>query len=228
MKNAKDKIVSLLLIIVTIVSLFTLSSCNRKYDEEEIIEVSKILLKDAEMLNIVYYGSGIKYFDDEDEKGYYRKADVNHLEELGFTTIDELRKITEKTFSVGYSAELYSTILSSLATDISIISPARYYQAYDEETGAPTHIMVYSNFTPMLKDSITYDYDSLRVEGSKKEKVYVKIDATVTNADGKSQSTTVTVALVEEDNGWRIDNPTYANYNEYKDRYDELNNKDLK
>ena len=228
MKNVKDKIISLLLIAVTIVSLFTLSSCNRKYDEEEIIEVSKILLKDAEMLNIVYYGSGIEYFDDEDEKGYYRKANVNHLEELGFSTIDELKKLTDKTFSVGYSSELYSTILSSLATDISIVSPARYYQAYDEETGAPTHIMVYSNFTPMLKDSIVYDYDSLRVEGSKKEKVYVKIDATVTKADGKSQSTTVTVALVEEDDGWRIDNPTYANYNEYKDRYDELNNKDLK
>ena len=228
MKNVKDRIISLLLVTVTIVSLFTLSSCNRKYDEEEIIEVSKILLKDAEMLNIVYYGSGIEYFDDEDEKGYYRKANVNHLEELGFSTIDELKKLTDKTFSVGYSSELYSTILSSLATDISIVSPARYYQAYDEETGAPTHIMVYSNFTPMLKDSIVYDYDSLRVEGSKKEKVYVKIDATVTKADGKSQSTTVTVALVEEDNGWRIDNPTYANYNEYKDRYDELNNKDLK
>ena len=228
MKNVKDRIISLLLITVTIVSLFTLSSCNRKYDEEEIIEVSKILLKDAEMLNLVYYGSGIEYFDDEDEKGYYRKANVNHLEELGFSTIDELKKLTDKTFSVGYSSELYSTILSSLATDISIVSPARYYQAYDEETGAPTHIMVYSNFTPMLKDSIVYDYDSLRVEGSKKEKVYVKIDATVTKADGKSQSTTVTVALVEEDDGWRIDNPTYANYNEYKDRYDELNNKDLK
>ena len=52
--------------------------------------------------------------------------------------------------------------------------------------------------------------------------------ATVTKADGKSQNTTITVALVEEDDGWRIDNPTYANYNEYKDRYDELNNKDLK
>ena len=228
MKNVKDRIISLLLITVTIVSLFTLSSCNRKYDEEEIIEVSKILLKDAEMLNIVYYGSGIEYFDDEDEKGYYRKANVNHLEELGFSTIDELKKLTDKTFSVGYSSELYSTILSSLVTDISIVSPARYYQAYDEETGAPTHIMVYSNFTPMLKDSIVYDYDSLRVEGSKKEKVYVKIDATVTKADGKSQNTTVTVALVEEDDGWRIDNPTYANYNEYKDRYDELNSKDLK
>ena len=228
MKNVKNRFISLLLVTVTLVSLFTLSSCNRSYDEEEIIEVSKILLKDAEMLNIVYYGSGIEYFDDEDEKGYYRKANVNHLEELGFSTIDELKTLTDKTFSVGYSYEIYSTILSSLSTDISIVSPARYYQAYDEETGAPTHIMVYSNFTPMLKDSIVYDYESLRVDGSKKEKVYVKIDATVTNADGKSQTTTVTVALVEEDDGWRIDNPTYANYNEYKDRYDELNNKDLK
>lgn len=228
MKNVKNRFISLLLVTVTLVSLFTLSSCNRSYDEEEIIEVSKILLKDAEMLNIVYYGSGIEYFDDEDEKGYYRKANVNHLEELGFSTIDELKTLTDKTFSKGYSSEIYSTILSSLSTDISIVSPARYYQAYDEETGAPTHIMVYSNFTPMLKDSIVYDYESLRVDGSKKEKVYVKIDATVTNADGKSQTTTVTVALVEEDDGWRIDNPTYANYNEYKDRYDELNNKDLK
>ena len=228
MKNVKNRFISLLLVTVTLVSLFTLSSCNRRYDEEEIIEVSKILLKDAEMLNIVYYGSGIEYFDDEDEKGYYRKANVNHLEELGFSTIDELKTLTDKTFSKGYSSEIYSTILSSLSTDISIVSPARYYQAYDEETGAPTHIMVYSNFTPMLKDSIVYDYESLRVDGSKKEKVYVKIDATVTNADGKSQTTTVTVALVEEDDGWRIDNPTYANYNEYKDRYDELNNKDLK
>lgn len=228
MKNVKNRFISLLLVTVTLVSLFTLSSCNRSYDEEEIIEVSKILLKNAEMLNIVYYGSGIEYFDDEDEKGYYRKANVNHLEELGFSTIDELKTLTDKTFSAGYSSEIYSTILSSLSTDISIVSPARYYQAYDEETGAPTHIMVYSNFTPMLKDSIVYDYESLRVDGSKKEKVYVKIDATVTNADGKSQTTTVTVALVEEDDGWRIDNPTYANYNEYKDRYDELNNKDLK
>ena len=228
MKNVKNKLISLLLIAVTLVSLFTLSSCNRRFDKAEVIEATKTLLKDAEMLNIVYYGSGIEYFDDDEVKGYYHKANPNHLENLGFSTIDELKRLTEKTFSDGYSSMLYSTILSSLMDDISVVSPARYYQAFDEKTGAPTHIMVYSNFTPMFKDSIVYDYDSLKAKGSKKEKVYVEVDATVTNAEGKSQRTTVTVTLVEEDDGWRIDNPTYANYNEYKDRYDELNNKNLK
>ena len=54
------------------------------------------------------------------------------------------------------------------------------------------------------------------------------VEATVTREDGKSQKTTVTITLVEEDEGWRIDNPTYANYNEAKDRYDELKDKDIK
>ena len=73
-----------------------------------------------------------------------------------------------------------------------------------------------------------YDYSSLRVEKSKKERVYVKVDATVTNSEGKSQQVTLTVILVEEADGWKIDNPTYANYNEAKDRYDELKNQDIK
>jgi hypothetical protein len=211
-----------------IVSLLTLSSCNRRYNEEEVVAAAQILLKDAEMLNNVYYGSGIEYYDSDEEKGYYRKANDNHLEKLGFSTIDELKTLTEKTYSAEYSSILYSTILSPMATDTSIIVPARYYQVYDEESGEPTHIMVYSKFIPMMKDKIEYDYSTLKATGSKKEKVYVTVEATVTREDGKSQKTTVTITLVEEESGWKIDNPTYANYNEYKDRYDELNNKDLK
>ena len=228
MRNERRKILSLFLIVAMIVSLFSLTSCNRRYDKEEVVAAAQILLKEAEMLNIVYYGSGIEYYDSDEEKGYYRKANDNHLQRLGFSTIDELKALTEKTFSTEYSSVLYSTILSPITTDTSIITPARYYQAFDEETGEPTHLMVYSKFIPMMKDKIEYDYSTLNAVGSKKEKVYVTVEATVTCEDGKSQKATVTITLVEEENGWRIDNPTYANYNEYKDRYDELNNKDLK
>lgn len=225
MKNDGRKILSLTLIAIMLLSLFNFTSCNRSYDEDEVIAATKILLKDAEMLNKVYYGSGIEYFDSDEEKGYYRKANVNHLEKLGFFTIEELMTLTEKTFSDEYSELLYTTILSALNDNTAIVSPARYYQAYDEKTGLPTHIMVYSAFEPMFKDSVVYDYDSIRVERSKKERVHVKVDVAVTNGEGKSQHVTITVMLVEEDDGWKIDNPTYANYNELKDRYDELNNK---
>jgi hypothetical protein len=228
MRNDTRKILSLFLIVVTVISVFSLSSCNRRYDEAEVVAAAEKLLKEAEMLNLVYYGSGIEYYDSDEENGYYRKANDKHLENLGFSTIEELKSLTEKTFSKEYSNVLYTTILSPMTNDTSLISAARYYQVYDEETNSPSHIMVYSKFNLMLKDSIEYDYSSLKATGSKKEKVYVTVEATVTREDGKSQKATITITLVEEENGWRIDNPTYANYNEMKDRYDELNNKDLK
>ena len=226
MKGGRYRIISLLLAVLMILS--TLTSCNRRYDEAEVTEAAKKLLKTAEMLNEVYYGSGIEYYDNNEEKGYYRKANDKHLETLGFSTIEELKALTEKTFSKEYSSLLYTTILSPMSDDTSLVSAARYYQVYDEETGEASYIMVYSKFNLMLKDSIEYDYSSLKATGSKKEKVFVTVEATVTREDGKSQKTTVTITLVEEEDGWRIDNPTYANYNEMKDRYDELNNKDFK
>ena len=47
------------------------------------------------------------------------------------------------------------------------------------------------------------------------------------NSDGESQRTEIKIALIEEEKGWRIDNPVYTNYNEYLDKYEELekNNK---
>ena len=224
MKKILKKPISIFLITVLLASTLLLTSCNRNYDEGEVIEATKILLKEAEMLNLVYYGSGIEYYDNDEEKGYYRQANQSHLESLGFSTIEELKALTEKTFSDEYSRILYSTILSALTDDVTLVSTSRYYQEYDEKTGEPTHIMVYSKFVPMMKDKIEYDYNSCTVEGSKKERVYVTVNATVTSSDGRVQDTVIKITLIEEEDGWKIDNPTYANYNELKDRYDELNN----
>ena len=227
MKGAIRRVISLILIVLVLASTLTITSCNRKYDEAEVLEAAERLMKSAETLNFVYYGSGIEYFDSE-QNSRYKIANPAHLKTLGFSTIDELMDMTEKTFSVGYANTVYSTVLYTLRDDDKIVSYARYYQAYDENTNEPTHIMVYSSYPYMLKSSIEYDYSTLRVEGSKKENVNLLIDAKVTNSDGASQITTITISLIEEENGWRIDNPTYANYNAYKDRYDELKDKDFK
>ena len=227
MKNVKTKILSLLLVIVCTLSILSLSSCNKKYDEEEVLTAAKTLLKEAELLNVIYYGSGVQYYENDRANGNYREANSEHLRELGFSTVDELMILTEKTFSDNYSDLLYSTIIYGLKDDTSVITAARYYQAYDEETN-DSYMMVNSKFTVMFKDSIEYDYNSLKVEKSSKEKVYVSVEATVTNSEGASQKTTVTITLVEEDDGWKIDNPTYANYNSLKDRYDELKDQKIK
>ena len=228
MRDILKKTAVLVLLAMIVLLLPTLTSCNRRFDEAEVLEVGENLLKRAEMLNIVYFGSGIEYYDTDEEIGYYRKANAQHLEKLGFGTIDELKKITDETFSERYAGMVYSTVLSSITSETAIVSPARYYQAYDEETGAPSHIMVYSRYNNLLKGDITYDYGTLRVEGSKKARVNLLIDATVTNADGKSQTVTVTVTLIEDESGWRIDNHTFANYNELADVYQDLEDQKIK
>jgi hypothetical protein len=224
----KNRFISIILVLILIVSALNLSSCNknRKYDEVEVVAAAKELLKKAEALNFIYYGSGIRYHDGNESNGNYHRANSDHLVELGFSSINELKALTEKTFSQAYSQRLYSTILSALRDDATLVSSARYYQEVNKETGE-TYIMVNSNFEPMFKDTIVYDYESMKAEKSVREKVYIKVNATVTNMDGESQNITLTINLVEEEDGWKIDNPTYANYNAVKDQYDELKNKDF-
>ncbi len=224
MRKALKRIISFVIIIATLLSVITMSGCNRTYDEAEVLAAAKELLAGAEILNYVYYGEGIDYFDIEEEGlGYYRRAVPTHLSELGFKTIDELRTMTEAVYSKSYSEHLFSTVLSSQRDGDVIVAMARYYQVYNEETGEPTDIMVYSKYNVIFKDKLEYDYDSLQIKGSKREKVYLTVNATVTNSEGKTQVSSITVTLFEEENGWRIDNPTYANYSEYRDQYNDLN-----
>ena len=228
MRNVKEKAVSLILVIIILTSLFSLSSCNRRYDEEEVVAAAKTLLKDAEVLNEIYYGKGIRYYDTEIQNtGYYRRADASHLSELGFSTIDELKAMTEKTFSYEYSQNLYTTLLYGFKEEGKIVTAARYYQYNDEENNE-SYIMVYTRFDVMFKDTIVYDYDSIKVEKSKKDNVYLSVKATVTNANGQSQEVTLSITLIEEVGGWKICNPTYANYNALNDRYNELENQKIK
>lgn len=228
MRNVKRRVISLILVIVILSSLFTLTSCNRKYDEEEVIAAAKVLLKDAELLNEIYYGKGIRYYDTEIENaGYYKRADATHLSELGFDTIDELKALTERTFSYEYSQNIYTTLLYGFKEDGKVVTAARYYQYTDTKT-QESFIMVYTKFEVMFKDTIVYDYDSIEVERSKKENVYLTVNATVTNAEGVSQQIILSITLIEEVGGWRICNPTYANYNALNDRYKELENQKIK
>lgn len=212
-----------LLLVFTLLSLILLTSCNRSYDEGEVLAEAEALLKRAEVLNRIYYGNGISYIEVGYRDGAYFEADPLHLALLGFTTIDELRAMTEKTFTLGYAAEIFATKLSALQDDTGIREMTRYYQKYDGKNfDEPVCIMVYSNAKRQLTSDISYDYSTLRLTGVKRDTVFVTVTATVTAADGKSKEVDIVLNLIEEDNGWRIDNPCYANYSELDDKYSEL------
>jgi hypothetical protein len=220
------RIFPVLAILLIAASLLTLPSCKRRYDKEEVLTAAEELLRRGEILNAVYYGKGISHLTTGYSNGAYYEADPYHLRTLGFETIDELKRLTEQTFTVGYSLQIYSTVLSSISDEDGLYVMARYYQQNDVlEPELPVCIMVYAGYEGIYDGNMTYDYSTLAVDGVKKERVYVTVDAEVRDDKGNTQTTTIRVTLIEEDNGWRIDSPTWANYNPDADRYNDLINK---
>lgn len=213
------KIFSLLLVLVLSFSLFSCKEKNRTYDEGEVKAAAADLIERSKVLNLVYWGTGIEYVEnDNTSNGYYYEANILHLEKLGFKTIEELRTMTLGVFSAEYSEIIFASSLSSVSDEDGIHSLARYYQKYlDKEMKEPDTIMVYSRAKVLLTDEVVYLYETLEVEGSVGEVVYVNLKVSVTR-DEKTQIRSIRVGLIEQENGWRLNDATYITYDkEYKE-----------
>jgi hypothetical protein len=208
----------LVLIAVIVFSCFTLVSCDRSYDEGEVLSIAKELIEKSKTLNELYYGEGIAYIDDESRKdGSYYEADYLSLSKFGIKTVDDIKNLTRSVYTVEYSNILINTKLSSVSSDNSVVSLARYYQKKNSETGENECIMVYKDAKVFLEDTVIYDYDSMKVSDVDEDIIYVTLSVTVINSENKSQTSSLTVGLIEEENGFRLDTPTYKTY--IKDDY---------
>lgn len=206
------KILSLIISLVLTVTVFT--SCDRKYDENEVKAAAEKLIEDSILLNEIFWGDGLVHYDDKNysDGDYYAAIEAYHYR-LGFTTVAELRALTEKTFSKEYTELIASTVFSEIYDGEEVVHTSRYYQkysAYDQTT--PECIMVNAKWKKLLYGEVAYDYSTLTVTHSDDEVVFVTVDATVT-LDGENPKTkNIEIGLIEEDAGWRIHTPTYLNY----------------
>ncbi len=230
LKNILKRTLYFTLIIATVVPVLTFTSCDRKYDEEEVIAAATDLLKKSEVLNLVLFGEGIGTSGSGNQSGAYREADFLHLNALGFTTIAGLEARIREVFTVEYSNYAISTVLSPITVDGAMVSNSRYYQLYADEINKtdPVCIMVHSEYDYIFKDTVVYDYSTLRVKDVKKKTLFISVMSTVTNDKAESQKTEVVFELIEESDGWRINTGTFVNYNAYRDKYDELKDQDIK
>lgn len=198
------KILSLILAALLLLSLLSCGKDkNRSYDEAEVKAAAQELIKKSERLNKIFWGEGIPYVEEYGYTGYY-PADPIYLIEHGFFTVDDLKKDAEKVFSTDYCISIQTSVFSSSAGDFGMTGYTRYYQGTDT-------IMVYKKYKPLLTDTVIYDYSNISVLGSKGEIVTVSIPIKVTRGD-LSQDRVINVNLIEENDGWRIDSPTYASY----------------
>ena len=207
-----------LLTLVVMISLSSFTGCkrDREYNEAEVIAAAKLLIEKSTKVNDIFYGKGIAIIDDKSyANGSYYMADPLAVAEYGIETVEDMKELARECFTVAYSNLLINTVLSSVSDDSGIQGLARYYQKVSSLDDTPECIMVLNDDGKyLLKDKITYNYDSLKVLRSEGEYVIISVYVDVENPDGKTQNKEIEIKLLEENGVWKIDTPTYARYTE--------------
>ena len=187
---------------------------DREYDEAEVLAAAEMLIEDSIILNEIYWGTGIPYKQDPNlAEGVYYPADDAYLESIGISTLEDLKTLTRKTFSKSQCEWIFETLLSSVSTGSSIVSLARYGQKWGgDNLDVPEYILVNSDATVWLDDTVDYNYDMMAVSDVEGEVITVRLLVTVTNPEGKIMNENIDVKLIEESDGWRLHSPTYVSY----------------
>lgn len=190
------KLISLILVVV---SLLLLPSCNKdkSYDEAEVKSAAKNLIRDAATYNDIFWGEGFPYIEDINySNGIYYAADEVYLKKIGFSKLDDIYIKASNIFSEAYLESIYSGMNTS--------GNVRYYQEKER-------IMVNSEYEPLLTDKVSYLYDTIEILGYDGDVLELKITVKVTRGED-TQTREKKIDLVKEGGKWLIDSPTYISY----------------
>ena len=184
----KRKILSVFTAVILLFISATLVSCSGKVSEEEAISEVTRLVKESYELNVIYFGDGLPYEDDGDEKNLYAPV----AKDAAFTTKAELLDKTRKVFS-----ESNVTEMAEIAFQGGSIGSTVAYPRYI--TGSDGKLTVYKGIKGIEVNE--YDYSTVLITKISKR----FIEANITAKDGE----VVEVILINQNGEWRIDSPTY-------------------
>lgn len=208
-------------ILLMIASMLSLCSCDREYDEAEILSAAAELVEKSYKLNELFYGKGLDYTTEG--IGIYKKATDESLGEYGISTVEDMKNMAREIFSDSYCEVIFaSDVFSSVKLGDEIKNYTRYYQNSDSD-GNPAGIMVKSNYDYPLIGEYVY-HDDFRVVDVIEQVIVVRATVTARDDDGNETVVEVDISMIEEDDGWRLTTPTFVIYNGYSDLYDDLKN----
>ena len=201
------KIASLLIAVIMAAMMGV--SCGVDYTDEEIIKEAEKLIEGSFQINDIYFGKGLPIGekDSEEAKKFAEENDfeldnVQFLpvtEESPYFSIADIKEATAKVYSKAYCESLYKTAFEGFSSG----EHAVYAKYMEDESGTLTvRIDLAENALPLR----TYDYSSIKVKSKKETSVKIEIDSYL---DGKKEEKPVVFTLVKEENGWRLDTPTY-------------------
>ncbi|MBP3377059.1 MAG: hypothetical protein J6L83_09875 [Clostridia bacterium] len=202
------RIISLLLAVFVLISVFVLSSCSGSAPKlEDVKERFIYLIENSKELNTVYFGKGLPVYDRDgtlaEEKGVYYNDELTAynkvMEKSRFLTVDEIKTRSREIYSSEYLSALYETAFDGVMTG----SSSAYLRFYESEDWLYQNIYA----TDFELSERIYDYSSMQiVKPSNNEYINITID-TYTLDDKNVKN--ISLTFVYERGNWYLDSPTY-------------------
>ncbi len=188
------------LVLISLVMILSLVSCNGGHTDEEITEAAKALIEKSYEVNEIYYGKGLPSTG-ESSIGLTSEYSVVDPE-CGYSTVDQLKELAASVYSADYCEHLYIIAFEGISNpeDEESVSFARY-------------IVDFSDTLTVSKDAAengmvlnrTYDFSTIVVEKCVRNSATISVQSLV---DGKKDEI-LTINLVFENDHWRLNTPTY-------------------
>ena len=200
---------SIRLACIALVFIFVLglTGCQKKLTKEEATVKVAELVEASYELNEIVFGEGLEYIETEESKNT-RYALVKENDK--YNSIYDIELAISKVFSVKYSNTMKKTAFEGQSGAVG-------------GTGVPARYIENKQGFLVLKEKTVHDesidgeklnegyfsidvlkYDTSTIEIKKISRRF--IEAYVTSLGGEQ---TILVTLILEENGWRIDSPTY-------------------
>ena len=184
-------------------------ACGVEYTDEEVIDAAKELIEASYGINEVYFGKGLPISDEDSdaarefaEKNGFDLGNIQYLpvtEESPYKSIADIKEATAKVYSAEYCESLFKSTFEGFNDGTAAVF-AKYME--DSQGVLTARIDLKENDLP----DRTYDLETIKVTKKKKDKAVVEI---VSYLDGEKEDKPLLLTLVPEEDGWRLDTPTY-------------------
>ena len=191
------------LLIGTVIGLICVSAgCAKEEtaDEEEVMATARELINDAVEVNRIFFWEGLPHEEPSDDDNNIEIEDTEYLtltEEYMFLTESELMEKAEAVYTEAYCGDIKTIAFEG----ISINDEEALFARYITEMGVMKINRKLSE--EGLKERIP-DLDTLKFESAGSDSAVVSLDFI---CEGRTENQSVTLKL--EENGWRLDTPTY-------------------
>ena len=197
-----------LILAVVLLLAFLLTACGGKdpVTAEEVLPVARALIEKSVIVNTIMIGDGFP--TGSEAFGEFLYGDRAFEEEHNLHSVEDILTLTASV----YSTQIYTVLYDGVITKDGVLPPD-YQNRAVTDTNPTGGVLVHRDREGWYKDTThEYLFDTMTMTAASANAATVTITVRIQPAGYEPQEREISVNLIRNENGWRLDKLTYVAY----------------